>query len=663
MSEDIQNVNDNLEQHQNADIESSYKMLTDREHVLLRPAMYIGPVVEETHNTQSCYFDENSKMHIKRQSQLSYSKGTITLFNELVNNSYDEYIRTKHLSKTKRLNQIDIVINVADGVLEVKDNGGIPVVHHKGHDMMLPTMLFGHLRSGSNYDDTKRGKVSGVNGVGASLVNVMSKSFVVNTSDGHNWFTQEWTDNMLNAKEHNISKSSGKGFTQIIAKLDFERLGMQGFTNDLINKLILRAAEVAAMGADARNPLSVSISIVNRIDFEDAKYNFCFNHFWEFTKLYDDIEHNFWGESYENVAFEFGPSSSDSFESIALVNSIRCDYGTHVNALADWAALYIREFLNRKHKIDLKPQNIKDRMCILSRWSIDAPSFNNQTKDELVTNIKDFGFMPEMSMKFKQSLEKSEIVLKLIDYYQQKQQAEENEAIRKQQKQTIKPTQIQKLVDATSKNREDCVLFIAEGDSAMNGLRKCRTASIHGAFSLGGKFINSLSRTPAQLLKVKNKMNDKKDSDAKHLCDAIGLVFNQKAENLRYGKIYIMTDADNDGYCIAAQLVLFLRKHWPELFDEGRVYLVESPLVIAKLKNDTRFYYSNDEFLVDEEFLLKNKYSIRYIKGLAAIEPNDYKNVVKEPKLIRLLNDSEAWDTLVAWFNADAEGRKQLVNS
>jgi DNA gyrase/topoisomerase IV subunit B len=434
-----------------------------------------------------------------------------------------------------------------------------------------------------------------------------------------------------------IKKSKESGFTDIMAYPDWQRLGMTGFTADLRNKLFLRCAEVAAMGADKHKPLTVEAMFIDEHGNTEYHKTFRYNHFWEFTKLYDDVNENFWGESYDRVSFEFGPSGSDSFESMSIVNSVRTDYGTHVSEIASWAAEHIRWFLNKKHKIDLKPKQIIDRMRVLSRWSIDAPEFSGQTKEVLTTKFSEFGFTPEMSQKFKQSLERSEIVNKLVDFYHAKKNAEENELIRKQSKAIVRPTAIKQLVDASSKDRMSCSLFLAEGDSAMNGIRKCRTAAIHGGFSLGGKFVNSLYRSPAQLMKASRDAS--KDSKAKLLMDALGLSFNQSHENMRYGNIYIMTDADYDGYCITAQLLLFFRKFWPGLFDEKRVHQVMSPIVIAKNKKDTKLYYSLEEFQVDEQMLIKNKYDIRYIKGLAAIEPVDYKELIVNPVLKTFTND------------------------
>jgi DNA topoisomerase-2 len=594
---------------------------------------------------------------------LQYSKGTITLFNELVNNSFDEYIRTRDLHKSKRLTEIDIVINKQTNEFSVKDNGGIPVVHHKGNDMMLPTMLFGHLRSGSNYDDSKRGNVSGVNGVGASLVNVMSKSFIVSTCDGTNIFTQEWQDNMSkSSKELILPAKKTSGFTQIIAQFDWARLDMPGFTDDLCNKFVTRTAEVAAMGAnkDLSKALQTSITIIDDNGNVEFTKTFKYEHFWQFSKLIDGVAQNFWGEAYENLDFEFGPSSSDTFESISIVNSIRCDYGTHIDAITYWAAEHIRWFLNKKHKIDLKPKQIIDRMRVISRWSINAPSFSNQTKDELVTAYKDFGFIPEMSMKFKQSLEKSEIVARLVDFHQHKQSEEERAMIRKQQKDKVRPQSIEKLVDATSKNRKDCMLFIAEGDSAMGGVRQHRTAETQGAFALGGKFINSIYRQPKDLMKVKGKTTDSK---AKTLCDALGLAFNQNAlETLRYGQIAIMTDADYDGFAISCQLVLFFKKFWPELFEHGIIKRVISPIMVARKGKDVKYFYSMDDYNAAKETLEKQNYKSKHIKGLAALRIEDYAEVIQNPILQTITADEYDWATLDAWFNDDASQRKVLVN-
>lgn len=636
-------------------VEEKYSMLTDIEHVLMRPHIYIGSVKQADVLTEKLFIDDEGDYHIVPHQHAKLTPGFVTLFNEIINNSYDEYVRTK--SNRKYVSQIDVIIDKRDNSFTIKDNGGIPVQMHKEHNLWLPTMLFGHLRSGSNYTE-ERGATAGVNGVGASLVNIFSKKFVVETCDGSQKFVQEFENNLSVSHEPVITKSKAHG-TSIYAQIDLERLEMQELDKDAVDKMVLRCLEVAASGAHWKKRLTVTCKVIDNDGEEN--FEFKFNAFSDYAKLIQGVDDNFFGINGERMSFLIGPSTLEVLESTALVNSIRTDLGTHVDAIADYCAGHIRWFLNKKHKIDLKPRQIKNAFKIVSSWLIDAPSFTSQTKEILDKDPKQFGFKLDFGKNLKRQLEESEIVKRLLDYHAKKSAAEELAKVREKQKVKVRPQAIKKLVDASSKNRMDCTLFIAEGDSAMTGIRKCRNADLQGGFGLGGKFVNSLNRTPAQLLKVDGDKS--KDSKAKMLCDAIGLVFGQKAtpETLRYGKIYIMTDADYDGYSISAQLILFLRKFWPELFEDERVFIVDSPIVVAKKANDTKMFYSMQEFKDAEDKLVADKYKIRYIKGLAAIEPSDYVELIKNPKLFKVVDDQAGWDTLTSWFNDDANYRKRLI--
>lgn len=651
-----------IKKHQNANIEKSYRKLSDIEHVLIRPTVYIGSVNEETFTETHVEYEDGLKIIT---GDLKYTKGSITLFNELVNNSYDEYIRTKPLSARERLTEIGIKIDAPAGILEISDNGGIPVVIHKDEKIMLPHLLFGFLRSGSNYDD-QRGDVSGTNGLGASLVNVFSKRYEVITCDGKKHYHGVWTDNMSKYASEKVTSATGKRKgTTTIAHLDFDRLGVPGFTDDLIRKFMTRAIEVSAMGYHKTNPLVVKFSVID-MDGKASTYFFKYNSFEEYTQLFENVDSdNFQGLSFDNMDFVVGCSETDSMESVALVNSIRTDFGTHIDFVTDPIVNHIRMFLNKKHKIDLKPKQIKDRLKIISRWSIPNPSFKQQTKDELTTPPKDFNFVIELPKKFTTWLEKSEIVNRLLDFYNSKKKEEENASLRRSQSGKVKPTHIPKLVDASARDRSKTMIFIAEGDSAMNGVRRCRKAEFQGGFCLGGKFINSLDMKPSEIIKPKGRVADKNknaDSKAKHLMDALGLRLGENSDSLRWGQVCIMTDADYDGYSIACQLVLFFRKFWPDMIEKGKLFRVLSPIMVARKGKDVKVYYTMDEFKKAEKQLIKEKYITKHIKGLASLQPEEYADVIKNPVLQQIKLDDLDMNTLTAWFSDDSDVRKELMN-
>ena len=173
-----------------------------------------------------------------------------------------------------------------------------------------------------------------------------------------------------------------------------------------------------------------------------------------------------------------------------------------------------------------------------------------------------------------------------------------------------------------------------------------------GAFPLKGKFINVSEMKSTEIIK-----ND----EAVQLMASLGLKLGEEPKNLRYGRIYIYTDADPDGNSIAALLINFFNRFWPELFDQGRVYKVMTPLVVAKKGKETISFYTNEEF---EEWMAKTKSSswdIEYKKGLAALENAEYEQIIMNPKLVQIKNDKDYKESLNAWFGADSAPRKERI--
>lgn len=649
------------------------KKLSDVEHVLLRPTNYVGSVIPEDNidyvlSTENDTVDDEIEPYFKTGETLKYSRGLITLLNELLNNSYDEHVKTKSLPISKRLSKIDVELDVKKGCFKITDNGGIHVIKHPDYDNeLIPTILFGSLKSGSNYDDEDRGKVGGTNGVGASLVNVFSTRFEVITNDTINTYHGVWGNNMRKMSFTNVTKDKKtKGFTTVCAYIEFKHFHCQGFDEDLINKLITRCAEVAVMGSDQKRPLEVNLKILRGDkELKDENHQFKFHSFEDYTKMFR-IEHdNFSGYGGEDFDFIVGTSTTDSTESISILNSIRTDLGTHIDYLSTFIVTHIRNFMEKKHKIKLTPKQVKDRLRFFSKWAITKPSFSAQIKDRLTTDPKDFGFVIESNAKFNKWLETSEIVNRLLDFYENKSNEDDASNLRKLQSKKVKANQVDKHIDASSKDRKKCMIFITEGDSAQNGVRSCRDAEYQGAFCIGGKFVNAYGKKPVELMTVKttNKKVPAKPSKAKMLMDATGLSFTKGIEELRYGKICIMTDADYDGYGIACQLIYFLRKFWKPLFDKGMVYRVISPIMVARKGEDVKVFYTMKDYEKEAKSLERAKYKVKHIKGLASLREEEYQDLINNPVLQKITCDDDDMKTMDVWFGDDVDIRKEYINT
>ena len=214
-------------------IEEKYKSLSEVEHVRKRSGMYLGSKVTERSEQ---YILEDGKF-IKKL--VNYNPGVLKLFDEIISNSVDESKR-----KGSKLNTIKVEVNQETGYVVVYDNGGIPVEIHKETKKYLGEMLFGSLRTGSNYDDTEQRTVAGTNGIGSVLVNIMSDEFKVETADGKQRFNMTWTDHMSNHTKPNV-KFSTSHYTRITYKLDFNEFEMNGIDNDCFKLIEKRVYDVA----------------------------------------------------------------------------------------------------------------------------------------------------------------------------------------------------------------------------------------------------------------------------------------------------------------------------------------------------------------------------------------------------------------------------------
>ena len=606
-----------------AEISKKYEMLDEIQHVLKRPGMYIGST--KPHDTSEWL--QNSEGRFERKD-VQYNPGFLKLFDEIVSNSVDESKRSDIL------NQIHVTLNRKTGEISIWDNGGIPVIIHTELKVYIPEMIFSNLRAGSNFNDDESRIVAGTNGVGASLTNIFSKRFTVKTADGKNEFVQTFTENMSKKTDPKI-KSTDKKFTEISYLPDFSRFGMTGIDDIHVEMIRKRLIDIAACNPQLK------------VQFNNEKFRF--RTFKEYADLY--IDGGFFEKS-ENWEIVVAPSTN-GYQTISYVNSIETkDGGTHINFIQGQIVDKLRMMIYKKHKVDIKPNDIRNHMMLFVNSTIINPAFSSQTKEKLITEPKDFGSTHQISEKLIKSLFQSELVASILDWIERKKLAEERAELRKLNK-NLSTAKIQKLIDAKSREgREKCTLGIFEGMSALSAVRKFRDAQTFGAFPLKGKFLNVSEMKNTEVIKSEEVVN---------LMGSLGLRLGEDPENLRYGKILIYTDADPDGDAIAALLMNFFGRYWPELFEQGRIYRVLTPLVVAKKGKEVLSFYTKDEYQEWESKTAVKHWDVEYKKGLAALEDSEYEIIINNPRCIQLNRDAEYKDSLHTWFGGDSGLRKKKL--
>ena len=412
-----------------------YKRLSEVEHVLTRSGMYLG----NTNNIErEAFVIENDKMVLKL---IQYNPALVKMFDEIISNSADESIRSGNVK--------NIWVTTQDGKISVKDDGGIPVEKHKEYGVYIPEMLFGELRSGSNFNDDER-VTAGMNGLGSVLVNIFSKEFTVETCDGKNKFTQTYTNNLSNVTEPTIKTQKTKG-TTITFMPDYERLNCTLNDNNMA-MIEKRCYDIAG------NFPNVKVHFNNKLINVKT--------FVEFSEYFTQTEKIAESNSHWDVVVT-SSMQDDTFRHVSYVNGIDTyEGGTHVNFIVDQLTTKIREFVKKKHKIDVKPNTIKQCLFVFVKAKINAPMFNSQTKEMLNNDVKTFESAIELSDKFINKILKSDIITKVLDWVEAEKRKNELAELRKVNKQSQKASlrHIVKFDDASSKEREKCTLVLCEGD-------------------------------------------------------------------------------------------------------------------------------------------------------------------------------------------------------
>jgi DNA topoisomerase-2 len=605
-------------------IDKKYQKLDDISHVIARPGMYIGSIKPHTANK---WVLDNDKMV---QQELTYNPGFLKIFDEIITNSVDESKRTG-----SKLNTVKVTIK--DNTISIWDNGGIPVVKHTEHNEWIPEMIFSNLKSGSNFDDTEERSWAGTNGVGSTLTNIYSLEFIISTCDGKNHFYQTYKNNMRDRVDATIKKSKS-AHTEITFKPDFEKFGLDGIDEDHFKMIQKRIYDLAACNTHLK--IHFNNDLVNLNSFEDYIKLYTTEYFYETNK-----------DKTWSIAIAL---SENGFQQISFANSTETyDGGTHVDYIMNQIVVELREFFAKKHKVDIKPSELKSHMFLFLDSTVINPSFSSQTKEKLITEVKDFGCTFEVSKKLTQLILKSEIVNSILDWIEQKKSAENNKLERELNKKLSK-IKVEKLIDAKGKDRWKCSLGLFEGDSASGAFRKYRSPETMGAFSLKGKFINVSEITNQKLVQ---------NTEAVNLMAAIGLKLGQAVElkHLRYGKVLLYTDADVDGNSISALLINFFYKYWPEVFDRGMIYKVETPIVVAvpKAKKSKKIlFYTQTEYNDWADKADMKQYEIKYKKGLAALVDDEYQDIINSPRMTKISKDDISTEYLDIWFGKNADLRK-----
>jgi len=594
------------------------KVLSEIEHVLKRPGMYVGDTTLGEHHKW-----------IMREGSISQEKimivpALLKLFDEIISNSIDEGFRTDF----KYANEIKVKVE-DNGKITIEDNGrGIPVVLSDDGSKTQAEQAFTNLRAGANFDDD--GHVSiGTHGLGSTLVNILSKKFTAHTDDGKKYMKLVCKNNMSEI-EVSINKSKSKRGTKVEFWPDYDRFNLDGMTQNHFELIEKRVSDLA-------------------ICFHNIKFKFNgrlvrAKNFKQYLGQINEVY-----EGLETDHFKVGVLPSESNGAISFVNGIDTFRGgSHVDFVTSTLVNEIRERIKKKWKFDIKPADIKQKLLfVITTNEISDPKFESQTKERLTNNPLDFkhifdGILDNAFLN--RIIRNEDLIEPIIEAMKLKQAMAEARALKKANKKA-KKKKIAAHIPASGNNPDDKILFLTEGLSAISNLINVRDPKIHGGYPLRGKVKNVRGMKPTEIMKNEELAN---------VMNIIGLEFGEPATDLNYGKIGILADADFDGFSISALLFNFF-SNWKDLFDDERIVLVRSPIVTAKKGRSTKRFYSLEDY---HNSGLDNEWKISYNKGLGSLSVDEYEKMINDPVMETIEYDNFGDDSLVTAFGKDSKPRK-----
>ncbi|MDR3706187.1 MAG: DNA topoisomerase IV subunit B [Paludibacteraceae bacterium] len=568
--------NKNLQEVQYTD--DNIITLEGLEHVRRRPGMYIGKLGDGT------YADD----------------GVYVLLKEVFDNSIDEF-RMGYGNTIK--------VTMKDTLVTVRDYGrGIPL------GKMVDAVSI--MNTGGKYDSKAFKKSVGLNGVGTKAVNALSSTFKVKSIRDGQCKRAEFSAGKISF-ESELEPCDEQNGTLVEFIADEAVFGKYKFRDEYIETMLRNYSY-----------LNTGLTIV----YNGKK-------FYSKNGLLDLLNENITSESLypiihlqgEDIEIAFTHSDQYGEEYYSFVNGQHTTQGgTHQSAFRESIARTIKEYYAKNHDLS----DIRNGIIAAIAISVEEPVFESQTKIKL--GSKDIGpegpsvakfigdfVKKEVDNYLHKSTETSELLLKKIQDSEKERKA--IAGVTKMARERAKKANMHNrklrdcrfhFTDAKSEAKESSCLFITEGDSASGSITKSRDVNFQAVFSLRGKPLNSYGLTKKVVY----------ENEEFNLLQA-ALNIEDSLEGLRYNKVIVATDADNDGMHIRLLLITFFLQFFPDLIKKGHVYILQTPLFRVRNKKETRYCYTDEERQLAIKELGASPEITRF-KGLGEISPDEFRHFI-----------------------------------
>ena len=594
--------------------EDNIRSLDWKEHIRLRPGMYIGKLGDGS----------------------AADDGIYILLKEVVDNCIDEFV----MGTGKK-----IEIKVKEGKVSVRDYGrGIPL--GKVVDVVSK------MNTGGKYDSKAFKKAVGLNGVGTKAVNALAAKFMVYSVREGEKKCAEFSRGEL-VKEHALEKTEESNGTYVEFIPDESIFKKYAFKTAYLEKMIWNYCY-----------LNRGLTIVfngERFTSKDGLKDLLENNM-DGDPLYPIIHLE--GEDIE-VAFTHGKTYGEDYYS--FVNGQHTTQGgTHQSAFRESVAKVIRDFYNKNYESSDVRQSIVAAISV----KVIEPVFESQTKTKLGSLeiepdgksmrafVNDF-LKDKLDNYLHRHPEVTDVLEKKIK--QSERERKDLAGIRKLARERSKKSSLHNkklrdcrihLTDLKDERREETTLFITEGDSASGSITKSRDVNTQAVFSLRGKPLNCYGLTKKVVY----------ENEEFNLIQA-ALDIEEELDNLRYNRIVIATDADVDGMHIRMLLLTFFLQFFPDLVKRNHVYVLQTPLFRVRNKKKTIYCYSEEEKKSALNDLGKNPEITRF-KGLGEISPDEFihfigENIKLEPAF---LTKNASIDSILSYFmGKNTQERQEFI--
>ena len=586
--------------------------LSPREHIRLRPGMYVGVVGDGSQPDEALY----------------------VLIKEVVDNSIDEFIMGAG-------RQIDITL--ADNVVTVRDYGrGIP--------LKSLAAAVGQMNTGGKYGGDAFKKTVGLNGVGVKAVNMLSEEFTARSVRDGEARTVTFAKG-LEVSDRWESGVNEKNGTFISYRVDKEIFGDYAYNLEYVEQKIRNYSYLnlgLTLNFNGKSYVSKNglLDLVNDNMTEDP--------------LYPPI--HLTGEDIE-VVITHGTGYGESYDS--FVNGQHTTQGgTHQTALRAAVAKTVKEFYHK----DYDPSDIRTSIIAAISIKVTDPIFENQMKTkygskEVEPGVSVNNFVADFLTKhlddyLHKHAETAQILQRKIVENEKERKA--ISGIQKKARETAKKVSLnnKKLRDCkihrTDRNElaEQSMIFITEGNSASGSITKSRDVRTQAVFSLRGKPLNCYGLTKKVVY----------ENEEFNLLQA-ALNIEEDMDNLRYNKVVIATDADVDGMHIRLLMMTFFLQFFPEVIRQGHLFVLQTPLFRVRNKKETLYCYSEEERLKAVARCGANAEITRF-KGLGEISPDEFKEFIGENMRldkVRITKDDPIHDLLEFYMGKNTYERQGFI--